>query len=203
MRILPSRHYDDKAQCLAVVKALVDGTEIDPHDLYINLSDNIGYIIKGDQASYDQWNVILNIIVKAKQLIKDGISCRDPNKRLSRIATHDWDVLCSIDMETNDGSLARKVVGVRKEDKVALSCCVLESIRLEIENYIHGRLYVGACIPNAARIIDFKTRSAIERPPQWIDDDNDGIVVLPNQLPRIGIPQVDEIPPTSITSRLL
>ncbi|KAL7549786.1 hypothetical protein ACHAWF_015642 [Thalassiosira exigua] len=91
-----SRDHYDKKQCEAVVKKLEK---------------------LGKHASYDQWILFQDIIVRENRLRELNIIADDPDGQLSREPVHDWLEL----VEADEGSLAKELVTPTAVDYEALT----------------------------------------------------------------------------------
>ena len=156
LRIVPSRSYTNKSQYRAVVEAMMSSTGVGNHDfVYINF-DNMEMRAKADsiaKTGIRHFTPIQIIHVKRSFLEKIRVYSDNPKNSLSR-RTKDWKSMCAKDKtEVGGGSLARKIVQVRTDDKRLLSESIMEGIVISTDDVMNDRIRVGQWLVRTGRVI--------------------------------------------------
>ena len=139
---------------MAVLQTLLKGVGVGPYDLCLLNGDNIGHVIKGEEAFYAQQTTFQEIIVRQLRLAELKIHhCEDPHERLQRDPTHDWIELCQNDML--EGDLAKDTGAANDGDFKTLSCVLLlEDMHPMIELEMSDCIRVDQEVPRAGYCIN-------------------------------------------------
>jgi hypothetical protein len=156
--------------CREIKKNMLEGVSIGPFDMTLCNCDNIGFTVKGRQASYNQYTVIQDCLVRRLRLMGIGIyTPKNVSTQLSREPTHDWrqsainSTMTIEEDETDETALATEVVGVKSSDIELLSNCVLEGIQLAIDMVVDGLIRVNEHVPRAGHVVCHRSRCALQK----------------------------------------
>eukprot|EP00984_Skeletonema_dohrnii_P023497 scaffold12591_cov167-Skeletonema_dohrnii-CCMP3373.AAC.1 len=146
--LTPSIKFSISKRSREFMKRLDNGLKFGPRDLVFILVDNFGFKQLGKQARYDQWSLIIPIVVPEKVLREAGFYCDDPSKRISREPACIWEdaIAGARGDEVKINKLVDSIVGITVEDYIALGGSVLEDIRITLE-------YAGLLRHNNSNII--------------------------------------------------
>ncbi|KAL7540626.1 hypothetical protein ACHAXR_010257 [Thalassiosira sp. AJA248-18] len=182
-RVCYSKDYSDKAQCEAVVKQLTEGIEVGANDLCLLNGDNIGFTILGKNASYNQWILFQDIIIRLERLRELKIHRDDVSERLSREPAHDWLELVEAD---HDNTLAAEIVTPTDADYETLTHCVCEGIHYAIDLVVNDAIKVDGHILRVGKIIELE--DAKNEPTNNQNMTTDAVL---REMPRMATPRED------------
>ena len=162
-RLVSNLNSSNKKLYKTIVNSLMKGVHVGSNDMCLCNGDNVGFTVLGENARYDQWTLLQDIVLRQPRLLEIGLHIpNDRDKQLCRKPAEDWLELANeAKVELDEEELARKVVGVNDDDIRALSRCVLEDIQLVIDLVVEDGIKVGEDIPRLGYIVSHESRQML------------------------------------------